>query len=337
MKLLKKLSLALVAIMVCVSFAACGGGGDDGGSGSGGNSGGGDNTPPVSSITSETVSSGNVTSVAATVYCKVSKTDGVNPFQVGAIVSEKQSVSATDYAYLGNPTTLTSTEYSLTFSGLKAGTTYYYRSFYYNGKSYVYGAVKSFTTKASIPAYVDLGLPSGTLWATTNVGAEKPEDYGCYYAWSSPIPMGNVRSKVYDVDEVDDVIPADIAKLDAAYVYFGEGWHSPTTTQINELLKADNCKWEWCDGITKRYGNTSVAGYVVTSKSKPTASIFLPAAGYYNGANVVDAGKKGYYWSRRGTMTTDNPTVLQITSVTYGRGAMPSDQGMTVRPVRDAK
>lgn len=323
-----------MAIVMCVGFAACGGGGgDDDGPGT---PGGGGTTPPPSGITSETVSSGSVTSVSVTVYCKVTPATDVNPFQVGAVISDKAAVSASDYKYLGNPTSLTGTEYSLTFTGLKPNTTYYYRSFYYNGKTYVYGAVKSVKTAASKVAFVNLDLPSGTLWATTNVGADKPEDYGCYFVWSSPVPMGNVKSKAFDVDEVGDIIPADIMKLDPAYEYFGEGWHSPNKAQMTELCSKANCEWKWYDGTTKLYKNTNVAGYEVVSKANGK-SIFLPAAGYYNGVNVVNAGKNGYYWSRRGKADVDTPVILSINATTHTTLGMSKENALTVRPVRDAE
>lgn len=312
-----------------VSLTACGGGGDDD-SGAGG----GGTKPPSGGVVSETVSAADITSVSVTVYGKVSPYTAVNTFQVGAVLSHKAQVSMSDYEYVGNPAKMQNGEYSISFGGLKANTKYYYRSFFYDGKSYVMGDVKSFTTSNSKYASIDMGLPSKTLWATTNVGAEKPEDYGCYFVWSSPVPMGNARSKVFDVDESGDIIPAEILSLDAGHVFFGDGWHAPTKKQMNELLSEENCTWQWCDGTTVRYNNTSVAGYKVTSKANGKV-MFFPAAGYYDGVKVVEAGKCGYFWSLRGKIDVDSPICLAISSSFKCTLGMSREKALTVRPVRN--
>ncbi len=326
MKVLKHSMLLIAAIVMSVSMTACGGGGDDD-PGTGGGT-----KPPTGGTVSETVSAADITSVSATVYGKVKPYTAVSTFQVGAVLSHKAQVSMNDYELVGNPATMQNGEYSISFGGLKANTKYYYRSFFYDGKSYIMGEVKSFTTASSKYASVDMGLPSKTLWATTNVGAEKPEDYGSYFVWSSPVPMGNVRSKVFDVDENGDIIPADILSLDAGHVYFGEGWHAPSKKQMEELLSEANCTWQWCDGVTTRYNNTSVAGYKVTSKANGKV-MFFPAAGYYDGLKVVEAGKCGYFWSLRGKIEVASPICLAISSTFKCTLGMSQEKALTVRPV----
>ncbi len=153
--------------------------------------------------------------------------------------------------------------------------------------------------------WVDLGLPSGTLWATCNIGANKPEDYGDHFAW------GETESKEEDlfdwgtykwcmgslytltkycvssdygyngfVDNKTELEPED----DAAYVNWGPLWRMPTLEQEQELLS--NCTWEW----TTR---NSVNGYQVTGPNGN--SLFLPAAYGYNW--------EATYWSR--TVSSD--------------------------------
>ena len=150
--------------------------------------------------------------------------------------------------------------------------------------------------------YVDLGLPSGTLWATCNIGASKPEDYGNYFAWGETAPKEiydwttykwcngtwdsltkyNFQSYYGTVDSKAELEPAD----DAAQANWGPTWQMPTKAQQDELH--EHCNWQW----TTRNG---VNGYLGTGPSGKT--IFLPAAGYKDGTRIVSEGAFGYYWS----------------------------------------
>ena len=124
------------------------------------------------------------------------------------------------------------------------------------------------------------------LWATCNVGASSPSDYGNYYAWGetktkSSYTEGN--SKTYNV-----VMP-DISgepKYDAATANWGEGWRIPTDEELEELI--DKCDWQW----TTQGGHN---GYKVIGPNGN--SIFLPAAGWRYGTSLYLAGDGGYYWS----------------------------------------
>lgn len=129
-------------------------------------------------------------------------------------------------------------------------------------------------------AYVDLGLPSGTMWATCNVGANKPEDFGDYFACGETKPKTNYdqdsfmgATYYYDID-------------DAARANWGGLWRMPTWDELEELWKY--CTWTW----TSKNG---VAGYKVSS-NKNNNSIFLPAAGFYIGTNLIQK-EGGFYWS----------------------------------------
>ena len=155
--------------------------------------------------------------------------------------------------------------------------------------------------------WVDLGLPSGTLWATCNVGANKPEDYGDYFAWGETAPKDNnydwstykwcngginTMTKYCTKSEygyngfVDDKKVLD-PEDDAAYVNWGSSWRMPSTEQIQELI--DNCTWQ----STQRNG---VNGRLVTGPNGNT--LFLPAAGYRWFESLYGVGSDGFYWSR---------------------------------------
>lgn len=152
--------------------------------------------------------------------------------------------------------------------------------------------------------YVDLGL--SVKWATTNVGAKSPEDYGDYFAWGETKPKSSYDCKSYkwwdhsqqylnitkycidpNYGKVDNKIELELED-DAANANWGDEWRMPTTKEFIELK--DNCTWLW----TSQNG---VIGYKVTS-NKNGKSIFLPAAGgrTENGELVYD-GKYGTYWS----------------------------------------
>lgn len=162
--------------------------------------------------------------------------------------------------------------------------------------------------------YVDLGLPSGLLWATCNVGATNPEDYGDYFAWGetetkitydwSTYKYGNGSSDIltkYNHNSsygiVDNKTVLDLED-DVAHVKWGGSWRMPTKTEQDEIRDENNCTWTW----TTQNG---VKGYQVMSK-KNSNSIFLPAAGYYtNDFFIRNAGTNGFYWSS--TKETNNP------------------------------
>ncbi len=138
---------------------------------------------------------------------------------------------------------------------------------------------------------IDLGLPSGTKWATCNVGASKPEEYGGYYAWGETEEKELYNKSTYKYYQYGSYvnIGSDISgtEYDVAHVKWGGNWCMPTVDDIKELL--DNCTSEW----TTLNG---VNGTKFTSKINGN-SIFLPAAGYRWLDGLIDAGEYGDYWS----------------------------------------
>ena len=175
--------------------------------------------------------------------------------------------------------------------------------------------------------YVDLGLPSGTLWATCNVGANKPWEYGDYFAWGE-----TTTKEIYDWNnykygtgeyngyygELTKYKQSNSSKAilnisdDAAYVNWGGKWRIPTCEHMGELR--NECCWVW----TENYNGSNVKGYIVykakgsdkglkIGKSEISSArynynlldthIFLPAAGCRRDDNINNDGFKGRYWS----------------------------------------
>ena len=148
-------------------------------------------------------------------------------------------------------------------------------------------------------APVDMGLPSGTLWAAGNIGAELPWETGKYFAWgeTTGYSAADVAAGVRTFDQTSynagsaASISADLTlEQDAAHVNLGGDWRMPTKDQFQELL--DNCNVIW----TADYGGTGVAGRVFTSKVNGN-SVFFPAAGYCDYSSVSSVGSGGDYWS----------------------------------------
>ena len=135
--------------------------------------------------------------------------------------------------------------------------------------------------------YVDLGLPSGTKWATCNVGANSPTAYGNYYAWGETKPKS-----IYNIDtyKYHNTSPTTLPEnADAATANWSKGWSIPTKEQWEELK--NNCNWIWCS-----------AGYEVVGTNG--SSIYIPAAGChddnpppYDWDSKKTIGNSGYYWS----------------------------------------
>ena len=174
--------------------------------------------------------------------------------------------------------------------------------------------------------WVDLGLPSGIKWATSNVGASRPEEYGDYFAW------GETREKsIYDFDNsvafgknISD-IKGD-SRYDAARANWGGSWRLPTKAELEEL--EENCTWSWTTQGGKQ-------GCKVTGPNGN--SIFLPAAGFRCGTSLGLAGERGDYWSSTPNASDANSACcLRFNSSIQHVGS--SDHyyyGRSVRPVSE--
>ena len=171
--------------------------------------------------------------------------------------------------------------------------------------------------------WVDLGLPSGTKWATMNVGATTPEGYGDYFAWGETTTKSSYTSSNYNYSSHPTTLPLE---RDAAYVNWGSSWRMPTYDEIDELINTSYTTWTW----TTQNG---VNGYKVTSKTNGN-SIFLPAAGYRYNSYLNSAGSYGFCWSS--SLNTDNSSLayyLRFYSDDVGWYDLYRFNGRTVRPV----
>lgn len=247
---------------------------------------------------------------------------------------------------------------------------------YENGKpksepTYVFNKKVKIVVKEEIHEYVDLGLPSGTLWATCNVGASKPEEYGDYFAWGETEPKDRQKGYMwkdykwmmegqkteeyinkYTVEDKEhkgcwydhgtfigdgklELDPED----DAATVNWGSDWCMPTLDQIDELCSPVNVTCERAI-LNKKHG------IKITSK-KNGNSIFLPSAGYYYDRSYMtdlpnDPSKlgSGLYWSR--SLAYGRPDIARFMYILYNANKMDWTNekrfyGMSVRPVRVKK
>ena len=180
--------------------------------------------------------------------------------------------------------------------------------------------------------YVDLGL--SVKWATCNVGATTPEEYGDYFAWGETEPKEDYSWTTYKwcngtkdtqtkYGTVDNKTVLD-KEDDAAAVHWGGNWRMPTKEEQDELR--EKCTWTW----TIQNG---VNGYKVTSKTNGN-SIFLPAAGYRDGSALDYAGSVGYYWAS--SLYTSSPRYayeLRFDSGNVDCNKISRCSGLSVRPV----
>lgn len=178
-------------------------------------------------------------------------------------------------------------------------------------------------TKTDVTVYkaVDLGLPSGVKWASCNVGATKPEEYGGYYAWGELESKNDYTSTTavnYQKNIGDDI---SATSYDIARVKWGAPWRMPTKAEQEELCR--ECSWE-------KSSLNGVNGYVVTGPNGNT--IFLPAAGYKYGTEIYYEGVNGYYWSSV-VYCILNSYFLYYDAGYYGLYYYARFDGLTVRPV----
>ena len=292
-----------------------------------------------------------ITGSSAVVYGEVKvKISEYDEVQYGVLYSaDKSEVESREASKVWSNVDLLDEVYSVSLSNLAPKTKYYYCAFVYlNETQYKFGAIKSFDTKEDTGAgnigghaYVDLGL--SVKWATCNVGANKPEDYGDYFAWGETQPKstydwstykwcnGSYRTLTkYCTDSyygtVDNKTKLELSD-DAARANWGGSWRMPTDAELTELR--EQCTWTW----TTQNG---VYGYKVTSKKSgyTNKSIFLPAAGYRLDSSFNYAGSYGYYWSSSlNTGSPYNACGLYFSSDDVSRDYDIRFYGHSVRPV----
>lgn len=195
--------------------------------------------------------------------------------------------------------------------------------------------------------YVDLGL--SVKWATCNIGADKPEEYGCHFAWGEVTPKSSytelnykhakLGKKIFNVFkstiindysinfDMFDNIGQNISNsnYDAAKINWGNSWRLPTEKECEELVKG--CQWKW----TSQNGKD---GYKIIGPNGN--SLFLPAAGWHIGSLHRDIGSVGDYW----TSTQQNNGTTYASCIHFKNGQylvhlLNKDHGYSIRPVID--
>ena len=184
--------------------------------------------------------------------------------------------------------------------------------------------------------YVEMG--DGLKWATSNVGAATPEEFGDYFAWGETTtksdytwndyfdnPSGD--GKTFTKYAADKKTLLDLTD-DAARQNWGSTWRMPTDAEWTALRNTTNFDWDW-DDVRKGYKVTSkVSGYVGNS-------IFLPAAGFLSNLSLLYAGSDGFYWSSSLHEFNYYAMNLYFSSEEVCRSVNNRDYGFSVRPVSE--
>lgn len=204
--------------------------------------------------------------------------------------------------------------------------------------------------------YVDLGLPSGTLWCTCNVGAKTPWDYGNFFAWGEITTKSRYGENNYkfsnanftkltkyciDLEYGFNGLRDNLSVLqksdDVATEKMGSEWRMPTSKEFQELI--DYCTWRW----TSNYEGHYVSGFIVKSRKYSDRHIFFPAAGGKIPKGLVfseyDDTKRGFYWSGNLLQSYFSGTSLDAVCLTFEPNYMevvsvPRYFGLSVRAVR---
>ncbi|MBO7083529.1 MAG: DUF1566 domain-containing protein [Bacteroidales bacterium] len=299
---------------------------------------------PVSPVTITTLEPTDVTATSAMVASEVTIPEGCHVFLRGLCWGTEPNPDI-DGDHIAGDAVAGDQSYSL--EGFLSRTTYYVRSYVLTDYGLAYSEERSFSTLSDSGdhEYVDLGLPSGTLWATCNVGSDAPEEYGDYFAWGETEPKETYYWSTYSycngsensitkycnnaeygyngfTDNLTTLLPED----DAASVNWGEDWRTPTREEWQELL--DNTTSTW----TTRNGKN---GRLFTASNGN--SLFFPAAGYCNGNSHYSESYNGYYWSNSLRMVWSGGAW----GLFFASGSPDIDghtrySGFSVRPVRSS-
>lgn len=238
-------------------------------------------------------------------------TQGLSLTEIGVCWSKEQNPNA-DQVHLS--TSVWNEPFVCTITDLEPDTKYFIRAYALRGLVYYYGDEKSFKTLEDYE-YVDLGLPSGTLWATCNIGAIAPEDSGDVFAW------GEIQSREYpnisgwsnykycqgDYNQLtkyctssefgyngftDDLVVLE-SMDDAASFNWSEEWCIPTKEQWGELIQNTTNEWTTINGVNGRLFTSSNGN-----------SLFLPGVGIPIEKECIRDSYPGFYWSS--SLYTDN-------------------------------
>lgn len=198
----------------------------------------------------------------------------------------------------------------------------------------------------SVDGWVDLGLPSGLLWANCNLGADSPEEYGNYYAWGEVAPKENYSQRAYvhsygeahgytkycysashGYDGFTDTLTLLTPSDDAATMLLGDGARMPTKEEWEELLNECDSRWDTQNGVKGR------------RFTGPNGNrLFLPAAGERWDDTLTYRNSVGRYWSASLWMDYPNRAwALDFDFLSRHMYYYPREIGLSVRAVREAR
>lgn len=246
--------------------------------------------------------------------------------------------------------------YDFNIDGLVSGAKYYYRPYVIVSSDVYYGDVQSVDLVAEVIVddsqyinghwFVDLELPSGLLWADTNIGATVATDYGDYFAWGetatksdyswNTYKFGTSMESLTKYNYTDNKTILEAAD-DAATAAWGDQCRIPTHDDYKELMNNGYCVWSWT--TMKASDGSDIAGYKVTSK-KNGNSIFFPATGGRHDDVLENDGENGFFWTSS-ISTIDGG--LYSYALNFGnngyyfRSSYDRYIGFTVRPVAEQK
>lgn len=185
-------------------------------------------------------------------------------------------------------------------------------------------------TLTSPDDYVDLGLPSGLLWGTKNIGATSPTGWGWYFSWGNldghPEGSGyNFSQDVYDATDAASISQDLDASQDAVRAIKGGTWRMPTQYDFAELFNSAYTTngWTTVNGVN---------GIKVTSKINGK-SVFFPAAGDYDGTSLYYRRSYGYYWSSSWVSATDARVLNFSSSSVNPQNSLYRRSGFSLRGV----
>lgn len=193
-------------------------------------------------------------------------------------------------------------------------------------------------------ASVDLGLPSGLLWATCNVGADTPEGSGSYFGWGETTPKTTYSwtyykycnghsddltkyctNDYYGLDDFTDGLSTLEPGDDAATANWGGNWRMPTKAEFQELKDNTTSTWTQLNGVNGRLFTASNGN-----------SLFLPCTGYYDSRDLKDTGAGHYYSSELYPSISNQAYYLEVQEYSYPISSTTRYCGQPVRPVYDA-
>ena len=296
----------------------------------------------------------DITATTAVCGGDVITTQGLALSELGVCWSKSRNPTVGDSPHLF--TLNWSEPYVCALTELEPDTKYHVRAYALRGLEYYYGEDKSFTTEVNGVGggvlnghhYIDLGLPSGTLWATCNVGANSPEGYGDYFAWGETQPKTIYNWSTYKyangtswddlqltkycnnssygyngfTDNLTTLLPED----DAATANWGSGWCMPTEEQWQELYQNTANAWTTQNGVNGRLFSANNGN-----------TLFLPAAGCPWDDVLSGVGDGGHYWSNTfNTAFPGDAWYFFYNSFDSHLVEFSRDRGQSVRPVRSS-